>query len=203
MKITCMKSDYAHIGYVYLQPPSGNIPQQTNCKLNQLMDISQIEIPFARKPELGTCLDNMTMLPYSFRSGYEQEKFETEYGVDFDHSGYITGYEIGLSPTKFIKLIESRSYRLYESVWKNQTYHIFLFDEYDSVFSENNMICPMNQKDDAYLMIQFVEPAALGATFYPSEEKKIALIKGLISGNSELYPLSYLLKPDFELIEDK
>ncbi|BFH60516.1 hypothetical protein [Paenibacillus azoreducens] len=123
--------------------------------------------------------------------------------VDFDHSGYITGYEIGLSPTKFIKLIESQSYRLYESVWKNQTYHIFLFDEYDSVFSENNMICPMNQKDDAYLIIQFVEPTALGVTFYTSEEKKIALIKGLISANPELYPLSYLMQPDFELIEDK
>ncbi|BFH60517.1 hypothetical protein PAJ34TS1_11090 [Paenibacillus azoreducens] len=74
MKITCMESDYAHIGYVYLQPPSRNIPHQTNCKLNQSIDISQIQIPFERKPELGTCLDNMSMLPYSFRSGYEQEK---------------------------------------------------------------------------------------------------------------------------------
>lgn len=52
MKITCMESDYALIGYVYLQPPSGNIPRQTNCKLNQLMDITQIQIPFERKPEL-------------------------------------------------------------------------------------------------------------------------------------------------------
>lgn len=203
MKITCMESDYAHIGYVYLQPPSGNIPRQTNCKLNQLMDTSQIQIPFERKPELGTILDNMTMLPYSFRSGYKQEKFETEYGVDFDHSGYITGYEIGLSPTQFIKLIETQSYRLYESTWKNQTYHIFLLDEYDSVFAQNNMICPMNRKDDAYLIIQFVEPAALGVTFFPSEDKKVVLIKGLVSANPELYPLRYLMHPDFELIEDK
>ncbi|WP_339323498.1 hypothetical protein [Paenibacillus sp. FSL W8-0194] len=86
---------------------------------------------------------------------------------------------------------------------KIKTCHIFLFDEYDSVFSEKNIICPMNQKDDAYLMIQFVEPAALGVTFYPTEEKKIVLIKGLISANPELYPLSYLMHPDFELIEDK
>jgi len=42
MKITCMESDYAHIGYVYLQPPSGNIPHQTNSKLNQSIDNSQI-----------------------------------------------------------------------------------------------------------------------------------------------------------------
>lgn len=143
------------------------------------------------------------MLPYSFRSGYHQEKFETEYGVDFDSSGYITGYEIGLSPAKFLKLIESKSYRLYESVWQNQIYHIFLLDEYNSVFSKNNMICPMNRKEDAFVIIQFVEPAALGVTFYPSEEKKIALIKGLISAKPELYPLDYLLHPDFELFEDK
>lgn len=202
MKITCIKSDYAHIGYVYLQPPSGQIPHQTNCKLNQFIDISQIQIPFERKPELGTYLDNITMLPYSFRSGYHQKKFETEYGVDFDSSGYITGYEIGLSPTKFIKLIECQSYRVYESTWMDQTFHIFLLDEFDSVFSNNNMICPMNRKEDAYLIIQFVEPAALGITFSPSEEKKIVLIKGLISAKPELYPLGYLLHPEFELFED-
>ncbi|MET3548338.1 hypothetical protein ABID47_004968 [Paenibacillus favisporus] len=203
MKITCIESDYAHIGYVYLQPPFGKIPHPANCKLSQSIDISQIQIPFEKKPELGTYLDNMTMLPYSFRSGYHQEKFETEYGVDFDSSGYITGYEIGLSPTKFIKHIESQSYRLYESFWRNQTYHIFLLDEYSSVFSKNNMICPMNRKEDVYLIIQFVEPEALGVTVYPSEEKKITLIKALISAKPELYPLGYLLQPDFELFEDK
>ncbi len=203
MKITCVESNYAHIGYVYLQPPSGKIPHQTNCTLNQSMDISQIQIPFDQKPELGTFLDNMTMLPYSFRSGYKQAKFETEYGVDFDSSEYITRFEVGLSPAQFIQLIESQSYRLFESVWHNQTCHIFLLDEFDSVFSEFNVICRMNRKEDAYLIIQFIEPAALGVTFHPSEEKNIALIKGLISANPELYPLSYLLQPDFELIEDK
>ncbi|GIP30274.1 hypothetical protein J23TS9_54040 [Paenibacillus sp. J23TS9] len=203
MKITCIESDYAHIGYVYLQPPSGKIPYQTNCILNQSMDISQIQIPFEQKPELGTYLENMTMLPYSFRSGYKQEKFETEYGVDFDSSGYITGFEVGMSPVQFLTLIENQSYRLFESVWQNQTCHIFLLDEFDSVFSEFNAICRMNRKEDAYLIIQFVQPETLGVTFYPSEGKRIALIKGLISAKPELYPLSYLLQPDFELIKDK
>lgn len=203
MKITCMESDYAHIGYVYLQPPSGKIPHQTKSILNQSIDISQIQIPFEQKPKLGNYLDNMTIHPYSFRSGYKQAKFETEYGVDFDSSGYITGFEVGLSPAQFIKLIECQSYRLFESVWQNQTCHIFLLDEFDAVFSEFNVICRMNRKEDAYLIIQFIEPETLGVTFYPPEEKRIALIKGLISAKPELYPLSYLLQPDFELIEDK
>lgn len=203
MKITCVESDYAHIGYVYLQPPAGKVPHQTHCILNQSMDISQIQIPFEQKPEPGTFHDNMTMLPYSFRSGYKQAKFETEYGVDFDSSGYITGFEVGLSPAQFIQLIESQAYRLFESVWHNQTCHFFLLDEFDSVFSEINVICRMNRKEDAYLIIQFIEPETLGVTFHPSEGKRIALIKALISANSELYPLSYLFKPEFELIEDK
>ncbi|MEC0238364.1 hypothetical protein P4H66_00570 [Paenibacillus dokdonensis] len=203
MKITCIESDYAHIGYLYLQPPSEKVPHQTNSILNQSTDIPQIQIPFEQKPELGIYLDNMTILPYSFRCGYKQVKFETEYGVDFDNSGYITGFEVGLSPTQFIKLIEGQSYRLYESVWHNQTCHIFLLDELDSVFSELNVICRMNRKEDAYLIIQFAQPETLGVTFYPSEGKRIALIKGLISANPELYPPSYLLQPDFELIKDK
>ena len=203
MKITCVESDYAHMVYVYLQPPAGKIPHQTNSIFNQFMDISQIQIPFDQKPELGIYLDNMTMLPYSFRSGYKQAKFETEYGVDFDSSGYITGFEVGLSPAQFIQLIENQSYRLFESVWHNQTCHIFLLDEFDSVFSEFNVICRMNRKEDPYLIIQFIEPETLGVTFYPSEGKSIALIKGLISAKPELYPLSYLLQPDFELIKDK
>lgn len=73
-------------------------------------------------------------------------------------------------------------------------------DKFSSISSFMNYI--LVSELDAYERNK-VRQAALGVTFYTSEEKKIALIKGLISANPELYPLSYLMQPDFELIEDK
>lgn len=56
---------------------------------------------------------------------------------------------------------------------------------------------------DSFFILELVDPSKLGV-FYPDDnDKKIAIIKALVTKNEQVYPRAYLSSPDFILYLDE
>ncbi|CAM4341922.1 hypothetical protein L1N85_21815 [Paenibacillus alkaliterrae] len=65
-------------------------------------------------------------------------------------------------------------------------------------------LCNKHDEEDAFVVIQLEEPEKLGYTYTNIDDKHpIALFKALISARDDIYPLEYLLKPQFLLRKDE
>jgi hypothetical protein len=62
---------------------------------------------------------------------------------------------------------------------------------------------PTEDQEDAYVIVQLEDAKKLGIHyFHNDDEYPIALFKGLLSARDDIYPLEYLLNPQFVIQRD-
>ena len=144
----------------------------------------------------------MTLAACTFKADYENG-YDTEYGNDLDYEGYISGIELNLTAKEFINLIENQAFKIYRTEWKNREFHLVTFDHLENALNPENFIYKLNDKEDAFVIVKLEKPEKLGYQYTSEREKRpIALFKGLISARNDIYPLNYLMKPEFYLRKD-
>ncbi|QGQ97571.1 hypothetical protein EHS13_23110 [Paenibacillus psychroresistens] len=204
MRITCYYSEYSDMGYIYLKPPKIQYDEYKLSKneITKYVDSDQLNIPYITDLEIASYLDKMTFAVNTFKADHE-ERYDTEYGNDMDEQGYIIGIELNLNHERFIELIKNEAFKLIKTVWRNNQYHLITFDHLENVFKQGNIIYKLTDQEDAFVIVQLVEPEKLGYQYSDSKDRHpIALFKALISARDDIYPPEYLCKEEFFLQRD-
>lgn len=189
MIITC--DAYCSMGYIYLQQPAKKIIDYQNEKDNKIsscVDPSLLHIPLVVDFSRGKLLDDMRLSTRTYEKAVGDE-IDEEYQNDLDEQGYMTGIELNLSKDKLVHLLENKAFAVYRTEWKAQPYHLVTLDMDHKVFDSGNVIYPLNEKQDAFVIIEVMG------------EYQIGLVKALLTRRNDLYPVEYLLAPQFILSE--
>ncbi|NHN34679.1 hypothetical protein [Paenibacillus agricola] len=207
MKITCYYGDHSDMGYISLKPVSENQFDEYEWSKNEIsqhMQPDQITIPYVIDEVVSPFLDRMTIAAHTFEEDYE-EGYDTQFGNDIDEHGYITGIELTLYHDRFIDLVKNQVFKVFKIEWRNREYHLVTFDYANEVFKKENVIYKLTDGEDAFVIVQLVEPEQLGYQYTDENDQKrpVALFKGLISARDDIYPLEYLLKPQFFIRKDE
>jgi hypothetical protein len=207
MKITCYYDDHSSMGYISLKPIIENQFDEYEWSKNEMaqhVHPDQIAVPYVTDEVVSPFLDRMTIAAHTFEEDYE-EGYDTQYGNDMDDEGYITGIELTLYHDRFIELVKNQVFKVLKVEWQNREYHLITFDYMDNVFKPENVIYKLTDEEDAFVIVQLVEPEKLGYQYTDENDQKrpVALFKGLISARDDIYPLEYLLKPKFLLHKDE
>lgn len=204
MRITCYYDHSCDMGYIYLRPPAVEKKDtETENELFKYLKPDQINIPYTTDQQLASHLDQMVVAPNTFKADYENG-YDTEYGNDMDEKGYITGIELILYHDRFIDLVKNQAIKVIRTEWRDREFHVITFDHADNVFNSENVIYKLTDEEDAFVIVQLEEPEKLGYTYTNIDDRHpIALFKALISARDDIYPLEYLLKPQFLLRKDE
>lgn len=199
MRITCYYGNGIDMGYIYLKPGADEFDEYDLSKneINKHVNPDQIIIPFIKDANVASYLDQMTIAANTFVEDYEIH-YDTEYGNDLDEEGYITGIELTLNHDRFIDLVNNQAFKVIQTEWRNKEFHVITFDHSENVFKSENVIYKLTDKEDAFVIVKLELPKNLG--FQYTED--IALFKAFISGRNDIYPLDYLLQPDFLLLKN-
>jgi hypothetical protein len=198
VRITC----YDGMGYIYLKPPKGGKYESSKNEITNHFKLDQLNIPYVTETKIASYLDQMTVATNTFKIDHENG-YDTEYGNDMDERGYITGIELNLYHERFIELIKNEAFKVIKTDWRDREYHLITFDCADEVFKTENVIYKLTDQEDAFVIIQLVEPEKLAYQYTDSKERHpIALFKALISARDDIYPLEYLLRAEFILQRD-
>ncbi|WP_248928641.1 hypothetical protein [Paenibacillus hamazuiensis] len=168
-------------------------------EITEYVSPDQIIIPYVEDSKVNSYLDQMTTAARTFKEDYKVG-YSTEYGNDMDEYGYITGIELRLSLEAFIDLVKNQAFKVIRTEWKNKEYHLISFDHEDIVFNPENVIYKLTDQEDAFVIVKLEEPEKLGHHHLDQKDRcPIALVKGLISARGDIYPLEYMLQPNFYL----
>gem|GEM_PF-588312 len=203
MRISCHYGDF-DMGYIYLTPPGKefDVNKYDNHEIDERFEPDAMRIPYTvGDASITNNLDQMSIAHEKFITDY-RKAFESEYGLDFDQHGYITGIELNLPKQKFIEMIHNHAYQVIQAEWKEKTFHIVTLDYSEQVFHPENMIYKMTNREDAFVIAQLVPSETLGIYYSTTPNPPIVLFKALITARDDLYPLEYLLSPQFYLKED-
>jgi hypothetical protein len=207
LKITCYYGDHSSMGYISLKPILENQFDEYEWSKNEItqhVHPDEITIPYVTDEIVSPFLDRMAVAAHTFEEDYE-EGYDTEYGNDMDDEGYITGIELTLYDDRFIDLVKNQVFKVIRTEWKNKEFHLITFDYLDEVFKPENVIYKLTDEEDAFVIVQLVKPEKLGYQYTDENDQKrpVALFKALISARNDIYPLEYLLKPEFFIRKDE
>lgn len=178
------------MGYIYLQPPSGNVSEyQDGNKIANYFKLSEMRIPFVTESGINTRLDKMEMARKTYSEALDEGEVDEEYYNDKDENGYVKGIELNLSKEVFINSIKQEVYKGYFINWGLKDFILVTLDLHENVFNFNNIIYPLSKNNDVFLIVKV------------EKKYRTALIKALISARDNLYPVDYLLYPNFVLWE--
>lgn len=204
MRITCFEEDTWSMGYIYLMPPthesdrSDLVSDIFDHVSNDKLNIPHITSP-TEDPSLK--LDRMKVAKHTY---YEEagESYETEYGNDMDENGYIIGIELEMQPSRLIELVNNQAFSVIDTRWKGKDFHLLTLDMPEKVFDEKNVLYRMSDIEDAFVIAALpqrtftvIDPSGHSRT----QQDTIIEFRGLLSAREDLYPLKFLLKPDFFL----
>ena len=196
MIITCQSS--INMGYIYLMPicnnkdiSEGYKEYLTNNDLSRYVNINSMRIPINDNFIHTDLLDRMKISERTYKEARGKvEEFGEEYLNDLDANGYMEGIELNLSKDRLLTLIQDNSFQIFKHHWIGKDFIILTLDRIENVFDIDNIIYPFSNMRDAFAIVHI------------DERYQTGLIKGIISAREDLYPLSYLCKPDFILWDD-
>ncbi|NMO94953.1 hypothetical protein [Paenibacillus lemnae] len=160
MKITCYYGISGNMGYITLMPRAKDeldIDDNRDNEILQHVTSDKITISYVADTALSAYLDQMVIAPQTFKEANENG-CDTEFGIDMDRDGYITGIELTLPPARFIELIQSQAYKIYQTTWRDREFHLVTLDHAEHVFKPENVIYKMTGKEDAFVIVEHVEP---------------------------------------------
>lgn len=205
MLVTCFFDNGCDMGYIYLKPPEDDEfddYERSKNEITKYIGPNQINIPYITDEKYASSLNQMTIVATTFKADHEIG-YNTEYGNDMDEEGYIIGIELTLDHERFIDLVKNQAFKVIRIEWRNREYHLVTFDYSENVFKPENVIYKLTDNEDAFVIVQLEEPEKLGYYYTDSEDRRpIALFKALISARDDIYPLEYLLKPEFHLVKN-
>ncbi|MGG1657816.1 hypothetical protein [Brevibacillus sp. NRS-1366] len=189
MIITC--DAYCNMGYIYVQPPKENLKKllcDKDNKISQYVDEQSLHIPLEIESEKSNFLEGMSLSEKTYKQALGTE-VDAEYCNDLDKDGYLIGIELNLTKDRLINLVVNRAFKIYKTKWQGLSFYISTYDYENKVFDSNNVIYPLSKKRDAFIIIEITGPY------------KVGLVKALITANDDVYPIDYLLDPQFILSE--
>ncbi len=192
------------MGYITLKPPAvDKEATEAENEITEHMNPEKIIIPYITNSNIASSLDQMTVAPSTFKAEYENG-YDTEYGNDMDEQGYINGIELTLNHERFIDLVKNQAIKVIRTEWRNKEFHLVTFDHADNVFKPENVIFKLTDEEDAFVIVQLLEPEKLGYQYTNEADQKrpIALFEALISAKNDIYPLEYMMKPQFVMRKD-
>jgi hypothetical protein len=186
------------MGYIHLMPISNHIniynlykEDFNNNELIKYLDIKSIKIPMCSNFCFTDILNQMRISEKTYKeASIDAEEFGEEYQNDLDENGYMEGIELNLSKHSFVALIQDGAFQIVKHKWLSKDFIILTLDKLGNVFDTNNIVYPFSDKKDAFAIVHI------------EEQYQTGLIKGIISSREDLYPISYLCKPEFILWDD-
>lgn len=170
------------MGYIYLMPEDYSADWESKTNI-YIFRNTGVNIPFSKDDELSNKLDEMQVMNKRFWSAKNDHDFFFKYPCDAK-DGYLFGIELELPSTKFMKFIRDEVYRVYQINWQDKEFNLVLFDREKKIFSPNNKIYPFYEEGDVYVILA-------------EEEKDFSSIVALIYSRNDIYPLEYLITPQF------
>lgn len=204
MRITCFHGNHSNMGYIYLTPPKDEFITEYSSgnEISQYVNKEKLYIPYVTNLDITASLIRMHVSEKTFRSDYGKA-YDTEYGNDMDKRGYITGIELSLTKNRFVDLVSNQAFKAIRTEWNGQEFHLITFDHLENVLHSENIIYKLTDKEDAFVIVQLSKAEDLGIRYSIETEKQpIALFKGLLSAREDIYPLEYLIKPEFFMCQD-
>ncbi|WP_010243962.1 hypothetical protein [Acetivibrio cellulolyticus] len=195
MIITCASKN--RMGYIHLMPVNNNNlhalyeEHLNNNHLSKYLNIESINIPISSDFQYGDLLNKMRISNITYKQASSDAKeFIEEYQNDLDINGYMEGVELNLSKKEFLTLINENAFQIFKCSWHSKDFIILTLDISKNVFHENNIIYPFCNEKDAFAIVKI------------EKKYKTGFIKGIITSREDLYPFSYLSKPEFILLDD-
>ncbi|AIQ39898.1 hypothetical protein [Paenibacillus sp. FSL R5-0912] len=204
MRITCFHGDYSDMGYIYLTPPKTeyNDVHSNRNEISQYISDENLYIPYVTDLNITSELIRMPFSENTFRADYGKA-YDTEYGNDMDKLGYITGIELSLSSKNFINLVSNQAFKVIRTERSGQEFHLITLDHLENVLHPENILYKLTDAEDAFVIVQLRKAEDLGIRYSnDSEMQPIALFKGLLSSRKDVYPVEYLIKPEFFMHRD-
>lgn len=188
LRITCDAN--CNMGYIYLAPPKFNIDTDSQNHIEKALQKEQLIISHNETINLDDVLENMKRIAKSYKQAFKEGDIKEEFSIDFDRNGYLMGIEMNLSKEDFISLIESQVFKVYTASWESQKFIMVTLDLPEKVFDAGNVIYPLSNNLDAFVIIDREKNLNNGA------------VKSLITVRDDIYPLDYLINPDFVLWDE-
>ncbi|MTI48427.1 MAG: hypothetical protein FH761_11335 [Firmicutes bacterium] len=189
MVITCDIS--CSMGYIYVMPPKDDFNENSKSNVDEYIKDINLKIPYERSIDLGLILEKLKLSSKTYSEALEVIEINQEYCNDRDRNGYLIGIEMNLKAEDFIGLIKTKSFRVYETIWKEKEFYIATFDLYNIVFDENNVIYPLTKDNDTFVVVKV------------ENKFNIGLIKAIVTCRNDIYPIEYFKKPQFIFLGEK
>jgi len=203
--ITCYSDSVCEMGYFYLMPPApeNNLYVSQKWGPNQVTNYihaDDMHIPYVEDDRAAKYLERAVIAERTFMTDYRRV-FDTEYGHDMDAEGYLIGIECSLPHRSFIELVRNQACQVIRTAWRDKVYHLVTLDFPDKVFNPGNILYPLTAREDAFVIVQLEVPEKPGHTNASGKDgQPIATIKALLTARDDIYPLDYLLRPEFYLV---
>lgn len=182
MIITCSDG----MGYIYLKPPRFDYDDSTHNQISNYVQPNRISIPYVTHNNVAPLLNQMRMAANTFKVDCGTT-IDTQFGSDLDEDGYLEGIELTLPEERFIDLVNNQAFKVIQTDWREHAYRLITLDHMENVFNSNNVIYKLTDAEDALVIVHITSPDS-----FP-----IVLFKGFLSARDDLYPIEYLLKPQF------
>ncbi len=181
------------MGYIYLQPPSEQTTDKYHKKQNDLLtyiaDPHLLRIEPLRTVGVVSYLEKMRQSDITYAKALDIGEIDAEYENDMDEHGYLIGIELDLSKDRLLRIIHDDVFRYYKLLWHSKLLQMYTFDEARAVFDHQNVIYPLTDEHDSFVIVQV------------DEKYRTGMIKAFLTANQDLYPHDYMVRPDFILTE--
>lgn len=193
MRISCSPGFPGRmIGSIYLRPTEPNPRSQITAHV----DPELIVIPYSIDPDFGSKFDTMKIMKGTYQEEFH-ESYDVEFTIDVDQKGYITQFEHTFTLERYLDLIRTQSYRVIQTNWRGQSFHVMTYGYMKEVLSPNNVILRCTDAEDVFIVAELVPFRADGVVEQPNH--RYLQFRALISARDDLYPMDYMCQPDFDL----
>lgn len=193
MRISCNPGfPGSMIGSIDLRPTESNPRSQ----ITEHVDPELIAIPYITDPDFGSHFDVMKMMKGTYKEEFH-ESYDVEFTIDVDKKGYITQWEHTFQLERYLDLIRTQSYRVIQTNWRGQSFHVMTYSYMEEVINPNNVIFRCTNAGDVFVvaeLVRFREGSDIELKGPPSLH-----FRALISARDDLYPIDYMCQPDFDL----
>jgi hypothetical protein len=196
MIITCEAR--TRMGYIFLQTYINHNPffdlnkaYLDNNSLNKYVDLQSLEIPILDSFTYETILNQMKISDMIYKDARDRGEFIEDYQNDLDSDGYMKGVELDLTKENFLTLIKDNAFKIFKHKWLDADFIVLTLDKAENIFNLNNIIYPFTKRKDAFVIVHIESKS----------KYQIGLIRGIISARKDIYPIKYLSKPKFILME--
>lgn len=193
MRISCSPGfPGSMIGSIHLRPTEPSSKTQITAHI----DPELIAIPYVNDPNFGSHFDAMKIMEGTYQEEFHKS-YDVEFTIDVDHNGYITQFEHAFPLERYFDLIRTQSYRVIQTNWRGQSYHVMTYGYMEEVINPSNVLFRCTHAEDVFVVAELVSFQVGEVVEQPNN--LYLHFRALISARDDLYPIDYMCQPDFDL----